>query len=294
MKRAKIDPKAWMVHSGNKDLLTPHVFHTFQPDEDWFAEEVVYSRCDTRTGRLKVLKGPNILHLPKEQRNILVSRFGKDGKIMSLDFSSLEPRVLLFLKDLVPSAPLPGSVPRFGLMAPEADIYTSVLTSLGIKDIPRDLVKEVVLSQLYGAGYDTIMEKLSGVRDPGGFIEAVNDYFGVDAIRDRLLRQHEANGRAFILSHYGKRVDTSDAKPYILLNYYIQSTAVDVAMYGFRNILRQIHGNNRIIPLFILVDALILDIHNDESEKLQELCEVGASDIPLFPGCKFPIKPSRF
>jgi hypothetical protein len=294
MKRAKIDRMAWMVHSGNKDLVTPHVFHSFQPDEDWFAEEVVYSKCDTKTGRLKVMKGPNILLLPKDQRNILASRFGHKGKVMSLDFSSLEPRVVLFLKDITPPVPLYGNPPLLPVMAPETDIYKSVLTNLGITDIPRDLVKEVVLSQLYGAGYDTILEKLSGVRDPSGFVSVVEDFFGLNQLRERLLQEWEANGRAFILNHYGKRLDTRDAKPYMLLNYYVQSTAVDVALYGFRNILRALVGENQIVPLFILHDALILDVHIEKMEKLQELCEVGASEIPLFPGCKFPIKHSRF
>lgn len=293
LKRAKIDFRAWKIHSENKELATPHVMKTFEPDEDWFAGETVYSRCNTKTGRMTVLEGPNPLLLPKDQRNVLCSRFGPNGKIWSLDFSSIEPRIVLFLKEILAPHPPYGNLPLIGVMPIESDIYTSVLTSLKITNIPRDMVKVVVLSQLYGAGHDTILGKLEGVRDPNGFIEAVNDFFGLDKIRERLLREYEANDRQFILSYYGRRLDTRDAKPYMLLNYYIQSTAVDVAMYGFREITRQIM-DPRIVPLYLLHDAFILDLHNDLSDKLQELCAAGSRNITFFPGRHFPIKPSRF
>lgn len=291
MKRVKIDFRAWKLHSEDKDLVTPHVFWTFQPDEDWFAGETVFSRCDTKTGRMKVVEGPNPLHLPKEQRNILTSRFGSNGKIWSLDYSSVEPRLVLFLKEEKSSGSPYGSVPLIPVI--DSDIYTSVLTALRITTIPREMVKVVVLSQLYGAGHDTILSKLEGIRDPNGFIEAVNDYFGLNVIRERLLKEYEANDRQFIHSFYGRKLDTSDAKPYMLLNYYIQSTAVDVAMYGFRAMIRCIN-DPRIIPLFPLHDALILDVHNDLEYKLQELCEAGSRGIPLFPRRVFPLKASRF
>jgi hypothetical protein len=292
MQRAKIDPKAWMVHESNSDLVTPHVFRSFEPVDGWFAGDVVYSKSDTRTGRLKVLSGPNILHLPKEQRNILASRYGKEGRIIALDYRALEPRVLLLLNLL--SSPLSGNPPFFSDNQIEEDIYQTVLTELGITNITRDIVKEVILSQLYGAGHDTILAKLSGIRDPEGFIEAVNDFFGLTELKGRLLEEWEKNDRKFILNFFGRRVDASDAKPYILLNYFIQSTAVDVALYGFLNILRALQGNDMIVPIFILHDALILDVHVSQLETLKELCKIGSQDIPLFPNCKFPIKASRF
>jgi hypothetical protein len=293
---AKIDRRAWMVHSSNRDLVTPHVFATFEPDPDGYAEEVIYSRCDTRTGRLKVLEGPNILLLPKEQRNILASRFGFEGQVMHLDYSSLEPRLALLLSNL--SSPLPpplGYPPRFCANAQERDLYFMVMRELGITDIPRELVKEVVLSQLYGASYETIMGKLEGVPNPLSLIEALGEFFSLPALRARILKEYEANNRQFIHSYYGRRVDTQGINTYMLLNYYIQSTAVDVAMYGFRNILRHIQGNSGIAPLFILHDALVLDVHKDMLPFLSTLCDIGSKNIPLFPSeISFPLKSSHF
>ena len=292
MVRAKIDPRAWMVHKNDPDLVTPHVFRSFEPDSHWLSETVVYSKSDTKTGRLKVLQGPNILHLPKEQRNILGSRWGSEGRIVQLDFRALEPRVVLFINSL--SSPLSGNVPLLGYRALGEDIYQDVLKELGITDIHRDKVKDVILSQLYGAGYDKILSGLDGIRDPDGFIGAVNDFFGIDQMKERLIKEYEANQRQFILSFYGRYLDTREAKPYMLLNYFIQSTAVDVALYGFRNFLRAISGNPLILPLFILHDALVLDVHNSALESLETLKLHCSKNIPLFPGCEFAIKASRF
>ena len=292
MQSAKIDSRAWMFHKNNPDLLTPHVFNSFKPDSNWFAPKTVYSKSDTKTGRLKVIDGANILHLPKEQRNILTSRFGSEGKVMHLDFRALEPRVVLFVNQLL--FPLSGNVPLLGYQAVGEDIYQDVLDALGITDIHRDKVKDVILSQLYGAGYEKILSGLVGIRDPEGFISAVNDFFGLDKIRERLFQEYEANNREFILSFYGRRLDTREAKPYMLLNYFAQSTAVDVALYGFRNILRAINANPLIVPLFILHDALVLDVHNSALSHLPGLLLAGSRNIPLFSNCQFALKASRF
>jgi hypothetical protein len=234
-----------------------------------------------------VIKGPNILHLPKEQRNILCSRFGSEGKIMQLDFRALEPRVVLF-------SSLSGNPPLLGYGSVGEDIYQDVLNSLEITNIHRDKVKDVILSQLYGAGYEKILSSLEGVQDPEGFIAAVNDFFGLEQIRERLFQEYEANNREFILSFYGRMLNTREAKPYMLLNYFTQSTAVEVALYGFRNIVRILNGNNQIIPLFVLHDALVLDVHNSCLDFLSQLAHEGSRNIPLFSGCEFAIKISRF
>lgn len=289
---AKIDPRAWMVHSNDPELATPHVFRTFEPDDQGFTSPVSYTKSETKTGRLKVVSGPNILHLPKEQRNILASRWGKEGKVIQLDFRALEPRTVLFVNQLSPS--LSGNPPLLGLGAPGEDIYQDVLHSLGITDISRDKVKDVILSQLYGAGYEKIRSGLEGIRDPDGFIGAVNELFGLDQLREKLVQEYESNNREFILSFYGRPLDTREAKPYMLLNYFTQSTAVDVALYGFRNFLRAIQYNNLIVPLFILHDALVLDVHNKAQDELNVLKTTCSKNIPLFPDCEFAIKASRF
>lgn len=155
-------------------------------------------------------------------------------------------------------------------------------------------MKEVVLSQLYGASRETVVSKLDSVRDADGLIELLDDFFGLQKMRQRLKEENEASGRTFIKSHFGRHVDTREAEDYMLLNYFIQSTAVDVALYGFKRVLEAIEGDTMIIPLFLVIDSIVLDVHEEAEGRLPELCKVGSQGIPLFPGFTFPLKAERF
>jgi len=287
MQPAKINPMAWMLHKRSPDLVTPHVFAGFEANSLGYARKIHYSKSLTKTGRLKVVEGPNILLLPKVQRNIIASRFGINGKLVQLDFRALEPRVVFSL-----SSPLPGSVPLIRKLGD--DIYQEVLTNLGITDVKREQVKEVILGQLYGLSHEKIIEKLPDIKDKEGFVEAVNDFFGLSLIRQQLLEEYEANDRKFISSFYGRPLDTTDAKPYMLLNYFAQSTAVDVALFGFMNIVEFIKNNELIVPVFIIHDALVLDVHNSAMHLLPELQKIGSTNIPKLNSVVFPISSSRF
>lgn len=296
---AKIDPVAWKVFGETNDAT--QIIRSFKPDQLWYAEEVVYSR-NTKTGRVKVASGPKILLLPKINRSLLGSRFGKNGKIMVVDYRALEPRVVLAIKDLTststlnstPSLPLYGYLPLAPLPTDNSDLYTEISKKIGIGGVPRDVVKEIVISSLYGASQETITKRLDSIRDADGLIEVVNDLFGLHELRVRLRAENEANGRTHILSHYGRRIDTREAEDYMLVNYFSQSTAVDVALYGFRSLLESLQGSTTIIPLFFAHDSLVLDVEATEVARLEELCKVATTNIPLFPGVTFPLKVSEF
>jgi hypothetical protein len=63
----------------------------------------------------------------------------------------------------------------------------------------------------------------------------------------------------------------------------------------FATTLRHIQGNSGIVPLFILHDALVLDVHKDMLPFLSTLCDIGSKNIPLFPSeISFPLKSSHF
>lgn len=294
---AKIDPVAWKV-LGEKNDAT-QIVKSFKPDQLGFAEEVVYSR-NTKTGRAKVVSGPKILLLPKANRSLLTSRFGKNGKIMVVDYRALEPRVVLALKELTTTSNIPLFSPSIGYLplalspTGDSDLYAEISKKLGIKDVSRDAMKEIVISLLYGASYETISSALHSVRDVDGLIEVVNDLFGLPELRSRLQSENEASGRNHIFSYYGRHVNTKDAEDYMLVNYYSQSTAVDVALYGFRNLLERLQGSTTIIPLFFAHDSLVLDVAPKEMPSLPELCKVATRNIPLLPGATFPLKVSEF
>lgn len=59
----------------------------------------------------------------------------------------------------------------------------------------------------------------------------------------------------------------------IFINYYAQSTGVDVALMGFNEIVNRL-GPDGIRPLFVLHDALILDVREDRIRDVESTEEV--------------------
>jgi len=229
---------------------------------------------------MKIKSGPNILLLPKKLRDIVTSRFGKNGNIWYLDYVSLEPRVALAIKQILMASektPLP------------MDIYALALKTLKLSnEISRETIKQIVLSQLYGQSKSTIIETLEkyNVRDPDEVVEMVNDFFGIDTLRQFILQGYQKTSGTFLRTFYGRHLTPEDGKPHALLNYYVQSTAVDIALLGFAKILEKLSETKKafdiIVPIFILHDALILDVHKDVEHLIPKLCilnSVGVKEI---------------
>lgn len=263
----------------------------FQPDAQGFLDVPKYSICDTVTGRQKITSGPNILLLPKKLRGVLQSRFGKDGAIYYLDFTSLEPRVLLSIKSMFEASGslLIGDVPLSLYSEYPADIYSDALKKMKLSsEINRDTLKQIILPQLYGQAKSATIDLLEkqNVRDPDEVVEMVNEYFGIDFMKEQIRVAHQSTGETFLRTFYRKHVIPSDSKPHVLLNYFIQSTAVDVALFGFKKILERLatttQVQNLIVPIYVLHDALFLDIHNDVAHLIPKLCTLGSKNIPGF------------
>ena len=49
----------------------------------------------------------------------------------------------------------------------------------------------------------------------------------------------------------------------LLVNSYVQSTGADVSLLGFKKIL-DLTENKKIIPLFLIMDAMLVDVHDDD------------------------------
>ena len=270
---------------------------SFRPDESGFTEIPRYSRVATVTGRLKVTGGPDILHLKKTHRDILISRFGDNGSIWQLDYKSLEPRVLLAL--LVNSGTLPEEERN---KVHERDIYQDIKDKLfgHLDSLTRDMIKKIVLSELYGAGLESIAKQLPGelrLSEIDDIANTILDWFKLPELKARLIAEYNANDRKYILNAYGRRVRTSEAQPYMLVNYFTQSTAVDVALHGFSNLVDyvniELRRGNEIVPLSVLHDALFLDIHKNSAHLIGTLCKVGSIDIPGFESSSFYLQGTK-
>lgn len=288
------------------------ILRTFHPDRSAFSRKVSYSKTDTITGRLKVTSGPNILHLNKEYRSILESRFGSEGSLVQLDYKSLEPRVLLVTNSIKNSLSSNsynsyyGSLPliEYSLQHSELttdfppDIYTNIINELGLPgSVERDQIKKTTLSLLYGSTREAVKYHLKDkVENPGDLVDLVTEYFNLEQLRKELSDKYVENGRRFIENFYGRLVVCTDASPSLLLNYYIQSSSVDVALLGFTEIIKKIIATNTLdlfVPTYVLHDALILDVHNSVKHILPKLCKLGQT-VPGFDGHKFYLDQQDF
>lgn len=243
--RARIDGGRLVNHIAVEANETNRsALQSFTPDSDGWAPRVSYDQVATVTGRLVVSGGPRILTLPKRCKDIITSRY-EGGTIVSLDYSSLEPRVILGAQ---------------GRVAPR-DIYAEMCDVAFSGALTRAQAKAVTISLLYGAR-DATISRASGLtgQELRRAIEGVSQFFTIDALSERLLE--EARQTGIIRNYYGRPIIIGDRKN--LMNYYAQSTAVDAALLGFASAVELIKRDAlEIIPLFVIHDALMLDVHPD-------------------------------
>lgn len=242
---------------------------SLQPDADGFAKQTVYSQTSTVTGRLIVESGPRILTLPKRYRDVIVSRY-ENGMIISLDYRSLEPRIVLAAQ---------------GRPAPK-DIYAEVCDTIFKGALTRLQAKAITISLLYGAQEATIA-KASGLSNGElqRAIESIVDYFGMNKFHERLLSEAQETGK--IKNYFGRPLVLGDR--WKLTNRYAQSSAVDAALLGFFHAIKFIKENElKIIPIFNIHDAMILDVHPDHVKYLDEVGR-RCGQIPMF-NDGFPVR----
>lgn len=235
-------------------------------------ERITYNRFGTRTGRLTVESGPQIQTLRKDARKFLMSKWEENGVLASFDFSALEARVL--------NAHLTGAVSS-------QDPYDTLAAQLG-SGFDRGSAKTALISIMYGAGANGLAHSLGVSREEAARVhDTVTSALGVKQFIASLRREHYERG--FIRNKYHRRVDTPDSSDGVLLNSYVQSTAADVALYGFLEIVKRLDSDVA-VPVALLHDALIVDCKRSVVDRLGGLIHV---PVPGYEG-KFPIKITQF
>jgi hypothetical protein len=250
-------------NESNSGVLT-----SFQPNTDGICKPIKYDIFGSRTGRLTIESGPNILTLKKEYREMLKSRWS-GGKIVMLDFSSLEARILAY---------------EAGIQMPD-DIYSFISSEI-LNNVDREIAKITVISTLYGGGISRLSQYVDA-DTAHMMVNKINDLFRTRDLIDKLRKQHES--LSYIRNFYGRRVQTQQTD-HVLINSYTQSTGVDVALLGFSNVLKTLKTMNS-KALFVLADALILDIHPDEFQSIEML--KSACEVVTGYQKKFPVKVSE-
>lgn len=268
----RLQPSKININLFQKNVLVGHnksIIRSFKPNIDGETKQIKYNRFGTRTGRLTVESGPSILLLNKEYRSMLESRFDT-GNICQYDFKALEVRIILY---------------ESGQTCVDSDIYEKIQCDVFNNSLTRDKVKYAVIALLYGRSEIAMAKDLDmSIDEINHILQQLSAYFKVATLYQKVKNQFVKSG--YITNKYGRRIQIEQAKDNIIFNSYIQSTGVDVTLFGFEE-LCQNHFNskiNKIIPLYLLHDALFFDV-----QYMRMLPETLWISIPGYEQ-KFPLK----
>ena len=239
----------------------------FKPADVELAPRSTYDIWSSVTGRMSICDGPNILTLDKQYRKIFKSRYA-DGKILQIDFTSLEPCVCLAMQGK-----------KF-----DGDAYAWAAEQVEVQ-VPREVLKTAIMSALYGMTPSNFAKKFADIPHANDLLFQVRDAFGVDEMTKKLREQFDAE--AHITNHYGRIIKCEKKSPFVA--YAVQSTAVDVVCQGFTHLLDELEGEQvHLTPLYLIHDALMVDLSYGAAQHLQERVKQGIY-IPSL-DCTMPLK----
>ena len=175
-------------------FITPYLYDkTLQRPE--------YIRTKTKTGRLSVVSGPNVLTMHSDLRKGVPEGY-------SIDFVSIEPNVLLVSQ---------GKEPR-------TDIYDSIREDVFNNSISRAKVKIATMAALYGSGRED------------KFARGIEDYFCVqETVKDLESKISDDS----INNLFERPINLNGIRGKHLLALWLQSSAADAALLGFYNFCKE-------------------------------------------------------
>jgi len=228
-----------------------------------FRNKINYNFSSTTTGRLTCKENTaNILTLPKKYRNIFESKWKSEGSLLMIDFSSLEPRIAKKLT----------SKENY------KDIYEEI-KSLTEENLDRSVIKRAVISTLYGSS--TSLDNISKEKTDH-LIKICKDFFDYEKIFEMADTLYSEGCRK---SYFGRPLWNKDeTRKHVIVNNYIQSTAVDVSLSFFLELIDKAK-TEYCRPIFIIHDAIVFDVHNDHKNNLVNLVEKGYNcpELGYFP-----------
>lgn len=230
-----------------------------------FAHRPIYSGVTTSTGRMKIKSGPQILTLRKSHRKLIKSKWGDDGSIISIDYSSLEPRVALALNG----------------HAPEGDVYEWIDSEIFNGSLGRTRTKILTLSLIYGMSLHSARNKYGDIKQSDK--KRLLSMFSVKETK-KVLKETD---KEELQNHFGRPIFPD--KESKLFNSYIQSTAVDVAMLGFGQIISALRAAGGCRPLFLIHDEIICDVPSGVLTSAQEIFKGGIEISLRNKNVRFPV-----
>lgn len=229
----------------NKDSEHIDAITDIKIDNNCFASIIRYDNWSSTTGRMTVLSGPKILTMQRDRRSVFKSRY-TDGVLIEIDFNALDARTLLAIA---------------GIDAPATDLYAFIADKCQLQ-CDRSIIKEAVLAAMYGMSIKNFTARYESFPDAIDVLQSVKDFFNVKEIERKI------NSLSSMQNHFGRPLPNASK----ILSHYVQSTAVDVVCQGFLKIIDQI---DEPYPIFLIHDALVLDVKKSYVPQLKKIVERG-------------------
>lgn len=230
-----------------------------------------YDRVSTKTGRLVIKEGPQVLTLKKDFRDIFVPS-SPGNKLYEVDFVSLEPRVALNI----------AGVETAG------DVYLNLIDAFNL-NVSREAAKIAVLCSLYGAGnhhLNSILAKEGSDVKASVLLKKVKEHFKIPSLTSK-LRDEASSG--FITNCFGRPIEVDGQRDSILINNFLQSSAADLALWGFVDFCESLQKVVR--PMFVIHDALIFEASPEHLGSITEYVNKGFTGLGTG---TFPLKLTEF
>lgn len=222
--------------------------HGFIPDKSGYVPVPIYDNAHSATGRMSITSGPRILTLQRELRSNLISGWD-DGQLVEIDFNALEARVINWLA---------------GNEAPGDDAYSWIGKKANAENVPRKVIKEATLAAIYGMTRKNFALRYQDIPDAVDVYESVR----------KLLRVQELESRLRVSERFTNAFDRPLPQTTAWVSYHVQSSAVDIACGGFKWLVDRLSADWA-IPIYLIHDAIILDVKTSKLDKLNEICGQG-------------------
>ena len=201
----------------------------------------VYSH-DTKTGRSRIISGTNYMTMKKEKRSIL-RHSDRNRVLLEIDFNSCEPVFYFnFVKNLIVTN----------------DLYETIKKDLNILE-DRKLLKNAIISILYGAGHETV-RRISKIDK--NVYNKIKDYMLIDQFHEKV----KISDKNTINNYYGRPIIIQNERNKV--NYWVQSSVADFVYLSFEEFSNKIksfelHG--------IIHDAMIFSVNKLDWEKIKNI-----------------------
>jgi len=256
----------------------------FKTRRDYKLAKINYSNKRTITGRISARDGYNPQNLEREsgERKDIISRFD-EGKILVFDYVSFETKISLYLSE---------DKEYIEEYYNEDLHYETAIVLFDTPDITReqrDFAKILNHSLLYGAGEDTLLNKLATY-----FSNPEEQLYKVRILLKPIIDKSEEikalfKENEYIINPWGSIIKSN--KAHASFNNYIQSFASEIVVDKLFEI-RELLKLYKTEFLFQVHDSLVFDLHPSEHFLIDKISTILSHHKNMFFGMAYSLGPN--